>query len=487
MRVVIGSFSHESNTFNPVQMQLEEFHPQYGEDVLTTLESPLRSSLHGIYQVLQNAGAEIIPTVYARATPGGVVSRQAFDTVSGQLLATVAAAGSVDGVCLHLHGSMTVADIGDAEGHLLTEVRRLVGPDVPIAVSLDMHAMVTPAMLHSANAFVGFRTAPHVDAFETGHTAATLLVDSLQQGYQLTTAAVSLPMLVSGEQSETEKYPMNHLIQVLKETDQQVGILASSYFLGFPWADVPYNLGSAVVVSRQDPELAANTAVALAEEFWKYHKDFQFTTEAYRFEEALAVAQMHDGGLVCIADCGDNPGAGGSENIVYPLQHMLAAVQKRAFFGAIHDPAAVRACQEAGVGGTVSVVLGKLSIAPDSPGLSLTGTVKQVGQLGKLVTTAAAVLRVTGIDVLITEERAMMLDPQDLVELGLDLADYDILVLKSGYLDPQYEAVATKGLLALTPGFTNQIFVDLEYKQVPRPLYPLDKNIEFDPKAYLIQ
>ncbi len=483
MRIVIGSFSHESNTFNPVQMQLEEFHPQYGEDILALMKQSGRSPLHGIYQVLDAAGAEIIPTVYARATPGGIVSRHAFDTVSRRMLAAVAAAGPVDGVCLHLHGSMTVAELGDAEGYILSEVRKLVGPDVPISVSLDMHAMVTPAMLRSADALVGYRTAPHVDTFETGHTAASLLMGAITEGYKLTTAAVSLPLLVSGEQSETEKYPMNHLIQVLKDTDEHQGILACSYFLGFPWADAPYNLGSAVVVARHDADLAGATAMQLAEEFWQYHTKFQFTTEAYPFEEALEVARAHTKGLVCIADCGDNPGAGGSENIVYPLKHMLAVGQERALIGAINDPAALHVCQGAGVGAAVTVTVGKLSIAADSPGLEVTGTVKQLGQLGR---TEAAVLQVAGVDVLITKVRAMMLDPQELVDMGLNLADYDILVLKSGYLDPQYEAVAAKGLLALTPGFTNQIFVDLQYQHVPRPIYPLDQDFVFDPKEYLI-
>jgi len=481
VHIVIGSFSHESNSFNPDHTQLDDFSPRlYGDQVLDALRTAGRTALHGIFDTLTTRGSAVTPTVFARAVPGGLVSQEAYYTIKEELLQRLKRADSVDGVCLHLHGSMTVAGLGDAEGDLLASVREIVGPQIPIVCSLDMHAMVTPAMVACADGLVGYRTAPHVDAYETGANAAKLLHDALQGHYGLAMCAVGLPMLVSGEQSETEKYPMNELIPKLEEAEQQGEVLSASYFLGFPWVDVSYNQGSAVVVCREEQSRARDQAEQLARHFWHYHKEFRFTTEAYPFAEALAAAETRNPGPVCIADCGDNPGAGGSQNIVYPLKHMLEKGTSCALFGSIADPASYRRCADEGIGSQVKLRLGRLSTG-ELVGLAVEGTVTHIGPLGAV---PAAVVRIQGIDVVVSSRRAMMVDPEELRALDLEPEEYGLLVLKSGYLDPKYEAIAGHGLLALTPGYTNQNFRDLEYRHVPRPMYPLDKDFEYNPRSY---
>ncbi len=482
MRILIGSFSHESNTFNPERTKLEDFDAAYGQDMEVLMTQGGRSALNGIAGVLQKHGVEFVFSAAARATPGGPVARAAYDSIKNRILE--AASGPLDGICLHLHGSMTVEDLDDAEGDLLAALHAAAGPNVPIVCSLDMHAMVSAAMLRSAQAFVGYRTAPHIDAYETGRRAADLLLRSLQESFSLTTAAVALPLLVSGEQSETSKAPMKQLIPLLIQTDRQPSILASSYFMGFPWADVSISAASALVVTRDDRDLAERTAQGLAHVFWQHLEQFQFTTAAYPFPEALRQAQAVGSGPVCIADCGDNPGAGGSQNTVAPLEHLLAEGTTDVLFGAIADPQALAVCEQAGRGSDIQVELGRTSIAENSPGLKASGRVTHLGELGR---TRAAVLRVQGVDIVISQRRTMMLDPQDLVELGLDPASYRILVLKSGYLDPKYEAIAAAGMLALTPGYTNQRFSELHYERILRPMYPLDQDFVYRPSDYLIR
>lgn len=483
MRIVIGSLSHESNSFNPTQMRLEDFSPIYGPDVLTKIKEGGRYPLQGISRVVASYGAEVIPTIFARATPGGLVSKYAYQTMKQGFLRELRQAGKVDGICLHLHGSMTVDGIGDAEGDLLLAIREIVGPEIPIVTSLDMHATITHTMLREADAFVGYRTAPHVDTMETGERAATLLMESLTQGYELQMSAVGLPILISGEQSESAKPPMVSLIKRLEEIDQIPNILSSSLFLGFPWIDVSYSRGAALVVSKEDPELAKVEAKKLAEEFWSRLGEFKFTTEAYPFEEALAVALKIKEGPVCIADCGDNPGAGGSQNIVYPLSYMLEQKVDNALFGAIADSEAFAKCAGQELDTTIDLTFGKMNISPNAPSLSVQAKIHRIGKLGL---TPAVAIRVEGIDVIISQSRVMMLDPKDLEELGLDPRTYQLMVLKSGYLDPKYEAIASAGFLALTPGYTNQIFKDLDYKHVTRPIYPLDKGFIYTPDEYLL-
>ena len=483
MNIVMGSLSHESNSFNPKTMELSDFSPVYGDDVFARLAEGGPSPLQGIYKVITSFGAKALPTIFARATPGGLVSLEAYQAMKGGFLRELRKHQDIAGVCLHLHGSMVVEKLGDAEGDLLTEVRKIVGDSIPIVTSLDMHATITATMMEKADAFVGFRTAPHVDTMETGEKAARLLLDSLTKGYRLTMCAVGLPLLVSGEMSESAKPPMVSLIEGLEKLDQKPKILSSSLLLGFPWVDVRYNQGSALVVTKDDPALAQTEAIKLAKEFWSKLGEFRFTTEAYPFAECLALALKVEKGPVCLADCGDNPGAGGSQNLVYPLQVMLEQNLENTLFGAIADEVAYEYCLKQELGSSFELTFGRLTTEPDSLGITVTAKLKQIGLLGQM---PAVVVGVGGIDVVISKDRIMMLDPKDLEVLGLKPRDYRILVLKSGYLDPKYEAIASYGLLALTPGFTNQDFTALNYQQIRRPMHPLDQGFHYDPSEYIL-
>lgn len=483
MNIVIGSLSHESNSFNPKHMLLEDFSPAYGDAVLSRLKEGGRSPLHGIYKVIRSHGAQAPPTIFARATPGGLVSFEAYQTMKEGFLAELSKYQQIDGVCLHLHGSMVVERIGDAEGDLLAGVRALIGDDILLVASLDMHATITDTMLQKADAFVGFRTAPHVDTMETGEKAAQLLMDALTKGYKPTMCGVGLPVLVSGEQSESQKWPMVSLIKRLETIDKNPEVLSSSLLLGFPWVDVSYNQGTALVVTRQNPKLAQAHALDLAAEFWSKLHEFKFTTEAYPLAEALDVALSMGKGPVCIADCGDNPGAGGSQDIVYPLQVCLEQGLTNILFGAIADQTAYAFCLNHKVGTTFDLTFGKLNIEDDAPGITVTATLKAIGKLGQV---PAVVIQVAGIDVIISQGRVMMLDPKDLEGLGLKPKNFRILILKSGYLDPKYEAIASRGFLALTPGFTNQDFAALNYQKIKRPMHPLDRGFTYNPQEYVL-
>lgn len=483
MNIVIGSLSHESNSFNPALTTLEDFSPVYGHEILSRLEAGGHSPLHGIYQVMRSQGVNVLPTIFARATPGGLVSLEAYEAMKAGLLKELSRYSNIDGVCLHLHGSMTVEGIGDGEGDLLTAIRAQIGNEIPLVASLDMHATITETMLAKADAFVAFRTAPHVDTKETGAKAAQLLLNALKEGYKPTMCAVGLPLLVSGEQSESAKEPMASLVKRLEQTDAEPAVLSSSLLLGFPWVDVSFNQGAALVVTRGDSQLAERYALELAEEFWSRLDQFTFTTEAYPFPEALAVALSLGDGPVCIADCGDNPGAGGSQDIVYPLQVCLEQKLDNILFGAIADRSAYEECLGRELGSSFPLSFGRLTIHPNAPGITVIATLKAMGKLGQ---TPAVLINTGGIDVIISKARVMMLDPQDLNGLNVDVMDYRILILKSGYLDPKYEAAASHGLLALTPGFTNQEFADLNYKNVTRPIYPLDRCFPYNPRQYLL-
>ena len=475
MRIVVGSIMHESNTFNPSLTTLKEFHPQYGAAIL---QEPSHDSLGGIITLLQAQGAELIPTIAAHALPGGVVTRSAYEALKGTLLEGIRTAGAIDGVCLALHGSMQVAGVGDAESDLLSEVRALVGPQVPIVAALDLHANVTATMVEQADGLVAYRTAPHVDTFDTGQRVAELLLQILQGDCRPTMAFAKLPFLLSGEQSETGAEPMASMIQLLREADSHPAVLSSSFALGFPWADVYDNGVSAIVVADGDRALAQREADRLARAFWERRAEFDFRVEAYSIDEAIEAALAAPESTIFLSDSGDNPTAGGTMDIPLVVERLLAKGAPDAVVAAICDPAAVEACMAAGVGQRIVLSIGgKLDIQHGQP-LEVTGRVRLLAydEMGGPM----AVLRVEGVDVVLSSRRMAVTEPTFLRRLGIEPLERKIVVLKLGYLTAPFQAIAPRSILMLSPGCTNCDLTQLEYKRVKRPIYPLDPDASWE-------
>lgn len=476
-RIAVGCMMHETNTFTAGRTALEDFAPVSGERALG--EPGMEGSpAAGILDALRAEGAEVSPTLFGRALPGGVVEREAYETMKAGILDGVRRAGPLDGVCLALHGSMYAEGVEDPEGDLLRSLRDLVGEAMPIVCALDMHASMTEAMVEAADGFTAYRTAPHLDAYETGARAARMLTAALRDGVALRPGWVPLPMLLCGEQSETSAPPMDGLMSLLARTEQEPGILSADYLLGFPWADAPHNRVSVCVTgddrADQDPR---SVALRLAREFWDRRREFAFTTEAYPPDEALKRATETPDRPVVVADASDNPGAGASEDVTFLLERMLHLGVEDALLAVIVDGAARRACAEAGVGASVGLSLGRLE--PGGAPLEVEARVSGLGLAGEAECT---VVRIGGVTVVIADRRMPVHDPDELAALGPDPRDYKVVAIKSGYLSPEYDAIAAAKMLALAPGDTDQTFSNLPYSRTERPVYPLDDNAHWNPE-----
>jgi microcystin degradation protein MlrC len=471
MRVVIGSILHESNTFSPIPTDLGGFRPRYGDALF---EAPA-AALRGIIDRLQAAGAELIPTLSAHALPGGVVVRSAYERMKAALLEGIGGAGTVDGVCLWLHGAMVVQGLGDGESDLLRSVRAAVGPGVPVIVALDMHGNITAGAVEAADGMVGYRTAPHVDVLETGERAAELLLRTLQEGARPRMGFAKLPILMPGEMAQTTYEPMLTLMRLLAETDARPGVLSSSLFKAHSWQDVYDQGSSVVVVSDGDTALAQREANRLAEIFWARRGDFNFGMEAYLMDEAIAVALAAPEKPVLLSDSGDNVTAGGMTDIPLIVERLLAQGARDAAVAAICDPAAVAACAAAGEGGRVAISIGgKLDTQHGQP-LAVEG---QVQRLGDVDVGPTAVLRVEGVDVVLTSERVAVTSPESLLRLGVNLFETKIVVVKLGYVPA---GIAPRCILMISPGCTNCDLTQLAYTEVRRPIYPLDPDMFWVP------
>ncbi|WP_207589919.1 M81 family metallopeptidase [Halomontanus rarus] len=476
MRIAVGTVSHETNTFTERRTSLEDVELVTGDDLLTSFDGG--RSLEGIATVLRSAEEDISihPTVGMASIPSGTVELDVFDRVLTELLDSLHGE-SLDGVCLDLHGSMYVDGVPDPEGEILTSVRDAVGPDVPITAALDMHATITETMVEYADGIAGYRTAPHTDVVETGTRAAELLLSQLRGEVDLELGWVRLPILLAGERSETEAEPMQTLIRLLERADKVEGIYDANYFLGFPWADSPHAGCHALVTGDANAsETIDETVRSLATEFWNRRRAFDFTTEAYRLKEALDEAATTEARPVVVADTGDIPGAGASQDVT----NLLEAILERDDVGTpvvavFADSKSHRDCIAAGEEKTITLSLGRS--VPNGDPLVVSGTVETLFETGDA---ELAHVVLDGAEILVSSERTNVhRDPSLFERLDIEIDGRDMIVLKSGYLSPAWKEVAARRLFALTPGDTNQLLSTLPYDRVPRPIYPLDETMEW--------
>jgi microcystin degradation protein MlrC len=478
MHVAIGGLQHETNTFTTLKTSLEDFVVAEGEEMLSIPPAVRDTSMQGIIEVCQEQGVEIIPTLFAYALPSGTITKDTYENLKGRLLAGISGADRLDAIVLAMHGSMYVEDIGDADGDLLASLRELVGPEVPIVCALDLHATITEQMIENADGFVGYRTAPHVDKVATGRRACELAIRAVQESLELCTQWVSIPMIVSGEQSETRVPPTSEIIKELVHMPEVGEIISSSIFLGFPWADVPYSCVSTVVVtSKAAAPAGKQEAKRLAQYIWDKRDEFVFTTEAYDLDKCLDIAEEEESCPIIIADCGDNPTAGSSEDLSNVLDVLIQRSFKNALVAVIVDEDSYAKCVEAGANKYVELDLGRVNPTEEEPrGLSVRAYVERIGT-GKGI--PSAVLRIDDIWAIVTTQRTDVYDPKFLKDLKLDPFDYNVIVVKSGYLSPEYQALTKRPMLALTPGDTNPLLETVPYRQVKRPIYPVDKDFEW--------
>ncbi len=481
MRILVGAFGHESNTFTPFLTTTDDFFVRRG---MASLQEPLRrNSFAGIVDTLRHrADIELVPSLTAWAMPGGVVARPVYEQFKADILA---AAQDVDGVCLALHGAMRAEGLDYCEDDLLADLRARVGPDVPITIALDMHANLIRNTMRFVNALVAYKTAPHDDAFETGQRAAQLLLQILTEGVRPCIGFAKIPFLLPGEMAQTSLDPMKSMMALVAEVERIPGVLSASLMNGHCWADVPDIGVIAVVVTDGDAQLAQVQAERIVAEFWARRHEFAVSAEAYDLEEAVEAALAAPEPTVFLSDSGDNPGAGGSTDVPALLAALLERHASGVLYAGMWDRAAVETCLAAGVGAEVSLEIGgKLDVRHGRP-LPVTGVVRSLFDgaawrgglrqaMGRTRPGPIAVLNVAGIDVVLTATRHSFEDPLQLRVLGLEPLDYRIVVLKRGYLTTEFVRIAPRAILAFTPGCTNCRVERMTFHRVQRPIYPLD-------------
>lgn len=488
-RILFGQFMHETNTFCRTPTDIESFRRFFcyeGASVLAELRDT-NSEVAGFMDVADAEGWQLVPTVACFATPSGPVTRDAWAHFAGAILDTTSASGPFDGVLLSLHGAMVTEDDLDGEGALLAGVRARVGPDVPVVVTLDLHANVTERMAAEADALVSYATFPHVDMRETGAKAAGILARTFALGRRPHVVLARRPMLTAAEGGRTDTGPMVVLLQQARSLETRDGVLDVSVNAGFALADTPETGPTATVTTFGDPAEARDIAEALMDIVWRERDRVmeQYLTVA----EAAELAAAFDGrsGPLVIADFSDNPGDGAYGDAT----NLLAALVERgvadAAFGGIHDEAAAERLHAAGVGARLSLPIGGRRDPMFGGGpLHLTGTVTHIsdgsfrcdGPMWKGMrqsTGRSAVFHVGGIDILVTSNLVQAIDRQMFLANGIDLTAKRVIALKSQqHFRAAFEPTAGRVVLADSGALASPDFGRLPYRRVNRPVHPLD-------------
>ena len=469
-RVLTAGIAHESNTFIPFLTTQADFSMLRGSDA---------TEGHSWARVLEEEGIKLIPTLHAKAGPSGVVSKETYEAFRDEILEAIRMAGPVDGIFLDMHGAMHVEGYTDAQTDFIQQIREIAGEDVIVAASFDLHGNISEEFIQGLNIISAYRTAPHVDGEETRARTAGLLAEALHNGYSPRTAHINLPILIPGEKGITSVEPLKSFYARLVEISRMEGLMDASIFVGMPWTDVARAGMSVQVVAQNDqyfPE-AKVQAEALANAIWEERLNLNFDVQTASIDNAIEIAMETQDSTVFITDSGDNVTAGAAGDGTLVLERLLRYKVMNAVLAGIVDPESVEQCIAAGVGAEVNLSVGGKMDNVFSKPVAITGTVLRLPREHAESQQPDAVVQVDGVTLVLLSRHRAFTDPSHFSAMEIDPLDHKIVVVKEGYLFQGLRDIAPKAIMALTPGFANQMMEELEYKYVRRPIFPLDPDM----------
>jgi microcystin degradation protein MlrC len=488
MRLAIAGFMHESNTFNPLKTDRAAFLGQsmsFGTDML----DEWRDAHHEVGGFLEAAGVEGFEPILigmAWATPAGPVTHEVFEEVTGRLIEGLQSQPG-DGLLLALHGAMVAEGHPDADGEVLARLRRALGPDYPIVVTLDLHGNLSQQLVDHCNAAVAYRTCPHVDQRECGRRAASLLVRLLRRQVRPCQALAKPPLIINIMVHDTSRQPLKTFMDEVRALESRPGILAASLLPGFAYADVPQMGPSVVVVADGEPELARAEADRLAHRLWEAREQLtaQLPDAASAVQQALAAERLP----VVLVDTGDNVGGGSAGDGTVLLAEMLRQGATDTVV-CLYAPEEVRHCAAAGVGNEVRLTVGgKVDRLHGEP-LAVQGRVRllhdgtyiepEVRHGGRRQNHMGltAVVETEGRNLFVLN--ALRHPPFSLGQLtclGIRPERQRLLVVKAAIAyKAAYAPIAATIIEVDTPGLTAVNPRRFAYRHIRRPMYPLGEE-----------
>lgn len=475
-RVAIAGLAIESSIFSPAVSTEESFKTRYGEEVFSYY--PFFHADSGVID-----RAEWLPTLRGHAMPGGVVTREAYESLVTQTLDRLKETLPLDGLFFDIHGAMSVQGLDDPEGDFIQRIRDVIGDEVLISTSMDLHGSVTHKLLKHTDLMTCYRLAPHDDAIETKKRAVTNLLDRLEsgKGKPAYKAWIAVPVLLPGEKTSTRIEPGKSLYGEIPSLIDKDNVIDASIWMSYPWADQPRNHG-VVVTYGDDKEAVGRAAEKLARHYWDVRKEFDFVAPTVYLDEALEAALKSDKKPFIISDMGDNPTAGGAGDVTWTLHELYknAAFKsgkgKSFIYASIPGKAFIDEAKELGVGQKIDAFAGA-DVDNRWPPVKISGTIAAIYE-GHPDAKTEVVVQNGNTSVIVTERRMAYHYEKDFEKLGLNPRETDIVIVKIGYLVPDLYNMRGDWLMALTPGGVDQDLLRLEYKNIIRPMFPFDADME---------
>ena len=490
MKVLVGHFSHEANTFADERVTFEQYTAKgvlFGEKVITGSEG---SSVYmgGIIRACREEGIDMIPTC-AHSCAAPVLTRDCVDKMMESILPVCRAhKDQLDGICIALHGAGVAEGIDDLELYVLTELRRIVGPELPIVVPMDLHGNVSEETAQLANGIFGIRKYPHTDKADISYLAMKTLARVMRKEIEIETKIVHLPLLIPIAAGMTANPPFPEINEYMDKQIRERGLIYASLFQGFPYADVACSTASVCVVAEKGAQEAAEDIAHFVWDRRHYFKPVSLSP-AQAFD--LAEKETKEGYII-INDMSDNPGGGCPGDGTHLLREMLRRNLPGSIFGTICDPVAVDALWKHRPGDTVDLTLGgrheKIFGAPLElenariisfcDGNFVHNSPNVFGLSAKLGRTAR--IRVGNVDIIVSSVRLQTFDDRPFLMTGADIHDYRYVGLKStqhfrGYFQDKAAAI----IPCDPPGLSTSDLSAFEFRKIPRPVYPLEEDTTF--------
>lgn len=530
-KIAILGFSLETNGFSPpsTRADFEQSYLMRGAELEADIRSEFpraNGTLPGFVREMNATGEwTMVPLTVAATSPGGPAEQAFFEEFLAGVEADLRAALPVDGVYISEHGAASTTGDSDPDGTLFERVRAIVGPDVPIVATLDLHANVSQRMVDTTDVLISYLTNPHVDQRERGAEAARAMRELLS-GVRTAKALVRIPLmppsvtLLTGV-GESDADILKGRLQrpygeLIREGQRRVGpagagpasVLNVSISAGFFLTDSP-KAGMTVVVTTRGDQAAANAlARDLAQRAWDQRD--RFVPKLVSMEEAVGrmLRACNDPAAepLCLADVADNPGGGGRGNTTDLLRALLEAGARDVALAAFNDPALAAEAHRLGVGARFSAVLNRAESHPLSQRLAASAQVialsdgQLVGRRGsaegrKIALGPTARIRLFGLegsdaraslDLVVISIRQQCTDPAIPEHLGIDLAKLRGFVVKSrGHFRAGFsEFYDDARILEVdAPGLSTPVLARLPYRHLPHPIFPIDPETRWRPAA----
>ena len=472
-RIAIAGIAIESSTFSPAKTVEEDFKARVGTDVFTFYPFLSKDSIN-------RNKAEWIPTIRGHALPGGIVTKEAYESLVNKTLTMLKKNMPYDGLFFDIHGAMSVEEIDDPEGDFIKKIRNVIGYETLISTSMDLHGNVSVKLAEETDLITCYRMAPHEDALESKKRAVENLLERLEskKGKPLYKARIEVPILLPGEKTSTRIEPGKSLYAKVNPITKSPGIIDAGIWLGYPWADEPRNHG-VIMVTGDNKNAVGQAAEYLAESFWNVKDEFEFVAPVASLDESLNLALKSKEIPYIISDMGDNPTAGGAGDVTWTLRELLKREEfinnngPSVIYASIPGPELTKKAVEIGVGNEVEALVGAQIDNRYSPPIKIKGKITAIKHGDKYAETEV-VVQCGSIKIIVTKKRKPYHKLSDFTELNINPNESDIIIVKIGYLVPELYNINKGWTMALTPGGVDQDLDRLDYKRIKRPMFPLD-------------